>query len=132
MDSSQSAKPLMATTDASYQRFRAAMLTPVDPWAVWADETHAGPIYISIPKEIHADHWERQVFMGIERHRLLSIALAEALLVDAEERLTTLDLSRYSRTVGARTVTAYTAMARKLRKQLAIHLTTNSGARDGL
>lgn len=105
--------------DAAYQRFL-TKLTTLPPWSIWEDDACDGPIHIRITKEVASDHFERNVFQALKGGGwALSIALAEALLADAEARLNTLDLQQYSPTVAGRMVKAFSCLAERLRKQLA-------------
>lgn len=109
------------TADTAYQLFRAKLMA-LPPWSVWEDDVCAGPTDVRLAREVLDDYAERAVFGALTtygfRHWSLSIALAEAVLKDAEERLATIQIDRYSRTVGARMVTAYSNLAKRLDKEL--------------
>lgn len=110
-----------AAADAAYQHFRTQLLS-LPPWSIWEDDLCAGPISVWLTREVLDDYAERMVFGALTefgcRQWSLSRPLAEALLEDAEARLPTIQLECYSRTVGARIVTAYRTLTKRIAKEL--------------
>lgn len=104
--------------DAAYQLFR-TKITTLPPWSLWDDDACAGPVEVWIVREVINDYTDRGVFGALEfKDSPLSVPLAEAILKDAEVRLTTIQPDRYSATVGARIVTAYRNLIKRLTKEL--------------